>query len=196
MSALRISDVRAAMPAAPGYAPVPRAGAVLGVAVHHSASAHPATGLTLETAQTVFEYHVRGHGWPHGGYHYVIRPTGLVEYALDEAVPGLHAGFSDPDDALGLEHGQYWNAHYLAVCVLGWFDSDRVLNGQLIPNHFTRPTEPQWAALLALTREVCARHGLPPASVQGHRELRGCRTACPGAHLDLAALRSALAAPA
>ena len=189
-----IADVRAEMPRDPhAPAPAPRTGPVLGVAVHHSATAHPATGLSLDTAHTVFEFHVRGRGWPHGGYHYLIRPTGLVEYALDEAVPGLHAGFSDPDDTLGLERGQFWNQHYLAVCLLGWSQSDRQLDGRRVPNYFTRPTAAQWAALLALAAELCARYSLPVENVRGHHELAGCHTRCPGALLDLAALRAALA---
>ena len=194
MSGLRVVDVRAAMPVRPeSPPPAARAGPVLGVAVHHSATAHVANGLALDTARTLFQHHVWRRGWAHGGYHYCIRPTGLVEYALDEAVPGLHAGFSDPDDALGLERGQFWNQHYLAVCLLGWFDSDRQIDGQLIPNHFIRPTPPQWGALLALAADLRTRYGVPVDNVRGHRELAGCQTRCPGEHLDLAALRAALA---
>jgi N-acetyl-anhydromuramyl-L-alanine amidase AmpD len=192
MSALRVVDVRAEMPRREG-ALAPRTGAVLGVAVHHSATAHPATGLALDTAHTLFEHHVLERGWQQGGYHYVIRPTGLVEYALDEAALGRHAGFEDPDDVHGLGKGQFWNEHYLAICLLGWFDTDRVFMGQLIPNHFTRPTPPQWAALLALTADLCTRYALPVENVRGHRELAGCRTRCPGTQLDLARLRAELA---
>jgi hypothetical protein len=191
MSALRLVDVRADMPTA-AEPPAPRAGAVLGVAVHHSATAHVITGLSLDTAQTVFDYHVHGRGWAHGAYHYLIRPTGLVEYALDEAVPGLHAGFHDPTDALGLEHGQYWNEHYLAVCLLGWFDTDRTVDGQRVPNHFTQPTPAQWAALLTLLAELRTRYAVPIENVRGHRELAGCRTGCPGALVNLPALRAEL----
>jgi hypothetical protein len=193
MSVLRVSDVRAAMPRPPqAPPPAPRTGPVLGVVVHHSATAHASTGLALDTAQTIFDYHVHGHGWPYGGYHYLIRPTGLIEYALDEAVPGLHAGFHDPTDALGLEHGQFWNAHYLAVCLLGWFETDRVVEGRAVPNYFTRPTAAQWTALLALLADLRARHSVPVANVRGHRELAGCHTRCPGALIDLDALRAEL----
>ena len=191
MSGPRVVDVRAEMPVRPASPPpAPRSGAVLGIAVHHSATANVANGLSLDTARTIFEHQVFGRGWAHGGYHYCIRPTGLVEYSLDEAVAGFHAGFVDPGDRLGLEHGQFWNEHYLAVCVLGWFESDRRIGGQRIPNHFTRPTPPQWDALVALVADLRARHDLPADSVRGHRELAGSRTRCPGAHLDLAALRA------
>jgi hypothetical protein len=197
---LRLSDVRASMPGR-GPAPALRAGPILGVAVHHSATAHPATGLSLDTAQSVFHYHVHGRGYDHGGYHYLVRPTGLIEYALDEAVPGYHAGFADPDDALGLERGQYWNHHYLAVCVLGWFEDDRQISsptGQpvTIPNYFTRPTAAQWQSLLGLLRDLRQRHAIRVENIRGHHELAGCRTRCPGANVDLEALRRALLAPA
>jgi N-acetyl-anhydromuramyl-L-alanine amidase AmpD len=191
LTAVRIVDVRDEMPARPGSTPLPRSGDVLGIAVHHSATANVANGLSLDTARSIFEHQVFRRGWSHGGYHYLIRPNGLVEYALDEAVPGFHAGFVDPDDELGLEHGQYWNEHYLAVCVLGWFESDRRIGETPIPNHFVRPTTVQWQALLELVADLRARHGLPPDRVRGHRELTGCHTRCPGEHLDLAALRAA-----
>lgn len=192
MSGLRLVDVRAEMPVRPGGPPpAPRTGEVLGVAVHHSATANRANGLSLDTARTIFEYQVSARGWQHGGYHYCIRPNGLVEYALDEAVPGFHAGFVDATDELGLERGQFWNEHYLAVCVLGWFESGRAIAGQAIPDRFVRPTEPQWSALVTLVRDLRARYRLPADSVRGHGELRGCRTRCPGTNLDLAALRAA-----
>jgi N-acetyl-anhydromuramyl-L-alanine amidase AmpD len=191
MGELRVVDVRGEMPVRPGSPPPgQRTGAVLGVAVHHSATANVANGLSLDTARTIFEHQVLRRGWQHGGYHYVIRPNGMVEYALDEAVPGFHAGFVDPTDELGLERGQFWNEHYLAVCVLGWFESGRQIAGRPVPDYFTRPTDRQWSALVALVADLCARYRLPADSVRGHGELRGNRTRCPGRNLDVAALRA------
>lgn len=191
MSEMRVVDVRAEMPVRPGSpSPAPRTGAVLGVAVHHSATANVANGLSLDTARTIFEHQVLRRGWQHGGYHYCIHPNGVVEYALDEAVSGFHAGFVDPTDELGLERGQFWNEHYLAVCVLGWFESGREIAGRPIPDHFIRPTQRQWNSLVTLVADLRARYRFPAACVRGHGELNGCRTRCPGKNLDVAALRA------
>jgi N-acetyl-anhydromuramyl-L-alanine amidase AmpD len=180
-----------------GSAPaLPRQGPVMGLAVHHSAKINPATGLSTATAQTIFEEQMRHAGWDHGAYHYLIRPNGLIEYALDEAVPGYHAGFTDPEDRLGLEHGQYWNEHYLAVCLLGWFDSGRQVRGaagpRVVPEFFTHPPAAQWQALLGLIQVLRERHSLRVENIRGHRELAGCQTRCPGGNIDLDALRTAL----
>jgi N-acetyl-anhydromuramyl-L-alanine amidase AmpD len=197
MDDLRIRDVRSQMPTGAHIAAAKRMGAILGVAIHHSASAHPASGLSIETAHSIFLDHVQNRGWEHGGYHYVIRPNGEIEYALDETVAGYHAGFNDPTDALQLERGQFWNQHYLGVCAAGWFDNDRQYKSaegqaQPIPNRFTRPTEAQWRAVVGLAAQLCERYAIPTENVRGHRELSGCRTRCPGANFDLEALRAAV----
>jgi hypothetical protein len=197
MTNLHIVDVRAEMPSAATASTARRTGPVLGVAIHHSAAVSPATGLSRATARSIFEMHVFERGWDQGGYHYLVRPNGLIEYALDEALPATHAGFVDADDTFGLEHGQYWNQHYLAVCLLGWFDSDRMAAGSngeacAIPDHFTRPPAAQWRSALDLIQHLRARYAFPVENVRGHRELAGCRTGCPGANLNLDALRTAI----
>lgn len=187
---LRLVDVRDAMPTR-GVAP-PRVGGVHGVAIHHSATANVANGLGLDDARSIFGHQVERLGWSHGGYHYCIRPNGIVEYCLDESIGGFHAGFVDSDDELGLEHGQFWNEHYLAICVIGWFETGRSSAGRTIPDHFVEPTAPQWTSLVELVVDVCARHDVAPSDVRGHRELTGCATRCPG-QLDVTALRREVA---
>jgi N-acetyl-anhydromuramyl-L-alanine amidase AmpD len=182
------------MPRLGDIASFARRGEVTGVAVHHSATANGVTGVGMDSAATIFRHHVEGLGWSRGGYHYLIHATGLVEYALDEAASAPHAGFADPDDRLGLERGQYWNEHFLSVCLLGWFEADRSASGGPIPNRFTKPAPAQWRALLALLGDLTGRYGLDPASVRGHRELEGCATRCPGVNVELAALRAELGA--
>jgi len=190
MTGLRIRDVRAAMPNYQHYRDSQRTGVVTGIAVHHSATANRITGLSMDEAATIFRYHVETLGWGHGGYHYLVHPNGLIEYALDERIPAFHAGFSDPGDQLHLERGQYWNNHLLAVCLLGWFERDRVLgDGVAIPNRFIAPTSGQWRALVELVAELARRYAIAPDAIKGHRELAGCRTVCPGANVDLDALR-------
>jgi len=199
MDDLRVRDVRSQMPGGNHIHSARRTGDILGVAIHHSASVHPSSGLSLDTAQSIFQDHVQNRGWEHGGYHYVVLANGLIEYALDEAVAGYHAGIKDPTDALQLEQGQFWNRHYLAVCVAGWFEDDRRYKGpdgqrHLIPNRFTRPTEAQWRAVVGLVVQLCERYAIQAENVRGHRELTGCRTRCPGANFDLDGLRAAVLA--
>lgn len=182
------------MPNHPVYRDRRRAGAVTGVAIHHSATANRITGLSMDDAYTVFNHHVHVLGWEHGGYHYLIRPNGVIEYALDEEIPAFHAGFRDPANELNLEHGQYWNNHLLAICVLGWFERDRTVErGTVkIPNRFTAPTPRQLESLIDLLRAMFDRYGIGPETVKGHRELTGCSTRCPGANVDLDLLRARL----
>ena len=169
-----------------------RQGPVAGVAVHHSATANRVTGVSMEDAATIFRHHVEGRGWSRGAYHYLIHPTGLVEYALDESASAPHAGFADRADRLQLEQGQYWNEHFLSVCLLGWFEPDRSGPAGPIPNRFTNPAPAQWRALVALLSDLTGRYDLDPETVRGHGELEGCSTRCPGVNVDLAALRTEL----
>jgi hypothetical protein len=194
---LKIKDVRAEMPNYENYKDWQRGGSILGIAIHHSATADRATGAPLGNAHTFFDYHVNQRGWTHGGYNYVITGSGEIEYALDEKIAAYHAGFSDPDNSEGLEHGQYWNNHYLAICLAGWFSQNRSYRDndghtQPIPNNFTGPSAAQMQALLTLIRQLCQKYGVPVDNVRGHRELSGNATTCPGPSLDPAQIRATL----
>lgn len=195
---LTVIDRRAEMPNYSRYKDTRRVSAVTGIAVHHSGTADWHTGSPTGTARVIFHYHVHALGWEHGGYHYIITPRGHIEYALDEQIPAYHAGFDDPDDLEHLESGQYWNHHYLAICVAGWFDQDRRVvdtygKSSIIPNRFTKPSRAQQRALIALIQHLRHKYGIPITHVQGHRELKGSNTTCPGLNLDLDQLRAQLA---
>jgi LysM repeat protein len=197
--ALNIKDVRAQMPNYENYKDWQREGQISGIAFHHSATADRNTGEPVGNAQTFFDYHVNVQGWAHGGYNYVIPADGQIEYALDEKIAAYHAGFRDPDDSEGLEHGQFWNNHYLAICLSGWFSEGRTYrdaNGQtqLIPNNHTGPSEAQMQSLLALIQQLRQKYDIPVENVRGHRELAGNSTTCPGQNLDPAELRAKLRA--
>ncbi|MBE0467488.1 MAG: N-acetylmuramoyl-L-alanine amidase, partial [Candidatus Desulforudis sp.] len=63
----------------------------------------------------------------------------------------------------------------------------------LIGNLEVRPPYPeQVQALTGLLKRLAAEYRIPQAHVLGHREVAGAATACPGRHLDLAALRRTL----
>lgn len=193
--ALNINDVRAQMPNYENYKDWQRDGKILGIAVHHSASADRSTGAPIGNAQSFFNYHVNVRGWVHGGYNYVITGSGQIEYALDEKISAYHAGFKDPDNSEGLEYGQYWNNHFLAVCLAGWFSDNRTYQdsgGQVhqMPNQYTSPTEAQMQSLLALIKHLRSKYNIPVENIRGHRELRGNGTTCPGHNFDPAELRA------
>jgi len=189
------------MPNYAAYKDWQRRGDVTGLAVHHSATASKATGEPVGDARAFFSYHVNVRGWTHGAYHYVVLPDGVVQYALDEKIAGFHAGFKDAGNVHNLEAGQYWNNHYLAVCLVGYFEKGRTWiqggSGAVvyrIPDVHTTPTMAQMESLLKLAHHLMGKYGFPVANVRGHRELVGCNTRCPGFELDLDALRRALVA--
>jgi len=197
--ALDIKDVRAEMPNYEEYKDWQRDGEILGIAVHHSATADRETGAPLGDAYTFFDYHVNVRGWSHGGYNYVISGDGQIQYALDEKISAYHAGFKDPDNAEGLEQGQYWNNHYLAICLSGWFADNRTYrdaDGQIqpIPNDYTSPGDVQMNPLVALIQYLRQKYNIPVENVRGHRELAGNSTTCPGLNFDPAVLRATLQA--
>lgn len=196
---LKIKDVRAEMPNYANYKDWQRSGLILGVAIHHSATADRTTGAPIGNAHTFFDYHVNQRGWAHGGYNYVITGSSEVEYALDEKIAAYHAGFADPDNSEGLEQGQYWNNHYLAICMAGWFSQGRTYRddsgrAQPIPDNFTSPSPAQMESLLALLQQLRKKYNIPVENVRGHRELAGNATTCPGPNIDPAQLRAALRA--
>lgn len=196
---LDIKDVRAEMPNYETYKDWERDGDILGIAVHHSGTADRVTGAPTGDAYTFFNYHVNVRGWAHGGYNYVIPGDGQIQYALDENISAYHAGFKDPDNSEGLEFGQYWNNHYLAICLSGWFGDDRPYydpsdQPQQIPNNYTTPSEAQTESLLGLIQHLRQKYDIPVENVRGHRELAGNSTACPGLNFDPAELRAQLKA--
>jgi LysM repeat protein len=196
---LDAKDVRAEMPNYENYRDWQRDGEVKGIAVHHSATADHSSGRPVGNALTFFDYHVHTRGWAHGGYNYVITAEGRIEYALDEKISAYHAGFKDPDNSAGLEFGQFWNNHYLAICLAGWFSEDRTYRDpdgqtQLIPNDFTVPTDSQMQSLLELIQHLRQKYHIPVENVRGHRELAGNSTTCPGHNFDPAELRAKLQA--
>lgn len=196
---LTIKDVRAEMPNYATYKDWQRSGPIVGIAIHHSATADRTTGAPLGNAHTFFDYHVKERGWAHGGYNYVITGSGEIEYALDEKIAAYHAGFADPDNSEGLEQGQYWNNHYLAICLAGWFSQGRTYKDsagrtQSIPNNFTGPSAAQMESLLGLIQQLRRKYNISVDNVRGHRELAGNATTCPGPTLDPAQIRATLRA--
>lgn len=198
---LKIKDVREKMPNYNAYKHWQRSGAITGIAIHHSATADLQTGAPVGDAFTFFDYHVNTRHWTHGGYNYVLLPDGTLQYALDEKISGYHAGFKDPNEMYDLEYGQYWNNHYLAICLSGWFENGRTQcdrQGQVvhhIPDSHTLPTPAQMEALKKLVLHLMEKYNIPLENVRGHRELTGSSTLCPGPNFDLDAFHASLSEP-
>lgn len=101
--------------------------------------------------------HVTNRGWQDIGYHYLVRRDGEIECGRMESVVGAHA--------------EGHNAKSIGVAWAG----------------IEKPTGPQYATLLRLTRELLGRYGLGVHRVFGHREL-GALKACPV--IDMIAFRT------
>ena len=196
---LRITDVRSQMPNYEAYKHWQRKVIIRGIAIHHSATADRQTGAPIGDASIFFNYHVNVRGWTHGGYNYVLLPDGTLQYALDEKIAGYHAGFKDPNNVHNLEHGQYWNNHYLAICLVGYFENGRTWRDQqgqvhAIPDSHTTPTPAQMETLQKFMLHLMGKYNIPVQNVRGHRELTGTNTRCPGLNFDMDGLRALLRA--
>ncbi len=124
------------------------------------------TGAEEKNARQVCDYH-RRLGWQDVGYHYLIERDGVVVPGRPPSMRGAH-------------------------CLAGRMNH-KALGIALIGNLEKRPPFPaQLAALKGLLKRLMREYRIPPANVLGHREVPGAATACPGRHLDLAAVRAAL----
>lgn len=128
------------------------------------------TGAEEKNTAQIRNYH-RRLGWRDIGYHFVIEKDGL-------AVPGRVLSERGAHCVAG-----GMNALALGVALIGNFEE-------------RRPYPEQSAALQELLSRLMREYRIPVSQVLGHREVNGAATLCPGRHLDLAALRRTLTAPA
>lgn len=111
----------------------------------------------------------RQRGFAEIGYHWIIEDGGNVEIGRDEMRIGAHA------------HG--FNSDSIGVCVTG--------HGDLYDFNAH-----QYAALIALVREIMTRYGIDADHVIGHREVRTIAggpepgKTCPGTKVNMDAIRS------
>ncbi|MBQ8698503.1 MAG: N-acetylmuramoyl-L-alanine amidase [Schwartzia sp.] len=124
------------------------------IVIHHTEIADMELG---GTAALIHEMH-KQNGWAGIGYHYFIRPDGMIEQGRQPPMVGAHA-WQNNQDTVG-------------VCVAGNFDRDR-------------PTREQMDAVKELTAWLCRRYGLDSGKrgvIVGHRDLNE-DTTCPGKYL-------------
>ncbi|MBQ7515190.1 MAG: N-acetylmuramoyl-L-alanine amidase [Schwartzia sp.] len=124
------------------------------IVIHHTEIADMAKG---GTAAMIHALHKRK-GWAGIGYHYFIRPDGMIEQGRQPPMAGAHAWQN--------------NENTVGVCLAGNFNE-------------SRPTEAQMAAAKELAAWLCRAYRLAPGKrgvIVGHRDLNE-GTTCPGKYL-------------
>lgn len=141
-----------------------RMGRVQRVTVHHSATVVRGTSSATSIAaiRGIQRHHQQQNGWGDIGYHYLIDPAGRVWTGRGIEWQGAHAG--DPTR----------NRSNVGICLLGSF----------VPDEQGAPPPAQLAALEALLVSLAVEHGLEPADILTHKELKD--TACPGPYVQTA----------
>jgi len=114
------------------------------------------------TAADIDRMH-RKRGFREIGYHYFIRKDGMVETGRDLSQPGRFETGA---------HSEGENAMSIGICVEGGVTLAAINVG--VDNR----TPAQIKAQIALIRELLVR--FPNAKVQGHRDMPGAATQCPG----------------
>ena len=129
------------------------------IVIHYSATAIDGRPITAAEIDT---WH-RQRGFAEIGYHYFIRRDGTVETGRDVSEPGLFETGA---------HSQGENGASIGICYEGGVT-------QANPNKgFDTRTPERTAAMIRLIRELLVR--FPDAEVEGHRDMPGAATQCPG----------------
>lgn len=116
------------------------------ITIHHSAT-------DSGSAKSFAEYHVKTHGWPGIGYHFVILKTGDIEQCWNEEVISYHTSRQ--------------NAGNIGICLVG--------NGTF--------TQKQLSSLIQLIKQLQKKWNIPVSQVKGHREWPHQNTLCPALNM-------------
>lgn len=150
------------------------------VVVHTAAdSRKDASGAHVDTSpETITDWHTwrkpSGRGWPHIGYHAVVRKSGEVVETLPLDQKGIHC------------RDKSMNHKAVGVCFSGHGGDDY----WDIPGEKWTPEQEK--AGIKYLASLCERYGLSPSRVIGHRET-GARKACPGDRIDMDRVRRLVA---
>jgi len=126
---------------------------------------HHTAGRQDGTVNDICKVHFGEHQWSTIGYHYFVAADGTV-YQLK------------PDGEVA-PHSFHYNNNAVAICCSGNF------------NDYPMP-EPQYRALLKLTRQLLSKYKLTEKDVLRHCDLKGNQTECPGRNFDLTTFREDL----
>ena len=121
--------------------------AITHLCVHHSAVAGAVP------VEHVAQYHVEQQGWPGIGYHYYVKPDGLIYLTQRLETVSWHVSHN--------------NEYSVGVCVSGDFT-------------YTPPPDGQIAAAAALLAWLMQTLNIPLEHVMGHKEFPQNDTSCPG----------------
>lgn len=148
-----------------------------GILVHHSAT--PSGNATSFHRAHQQRLDRNGEPWLGLGYHFVIDngaggPDGKVEvgFRWEEQMQGAHCRPANCVD-------NYWNEHTIGICLVGNFE-------------LNRPTNAQYDSLARLVKFLCNRYGIGLDRVQGHGQVTGTNTRCPGRFFSWQELRQRL----
>jgi len=145
-----------------------------GIIVHHSAtqSGNAAEFNSLHQKRT----DRNGEAWLGLGYHFVITngrggADGEVEvgFRWQKQMTGAHCR------PRSCTHN-YWNEHTIGICLVGNFERER-------------PSRAQYKSLAKLIRFLQQRYPIPANAIQGHGDVPGAQTACPGRNFSWWTLR-------
>ena len=148
-----------------------------GIIVHHSATS---SGNAAEfNALHKKRKDRNGEAWLGLGYHFVINngrggTDGKVEvgFRWQKQMTCAHCR------PRSCSHN-YWNDHTIGICLVGKFEH-------------TRPTQAQYNSLAKLIRFLQQRYTIPATAIQGHGDVAGAKTACPGRNFSWWTLRKQL----
>ena len=139
---------------------------VTAIVIHHSASP-----LATEV-EHIRAWH-RAKGWRDIGYHWLVRQEG----GSATAYMGRRHNLDDRWEPWEYgAHSKGENATSIGICLIGNFDQEAL------------PT-PMWERLVDQCALLCIAMGLDEDAIQGHKEMPGAATACPGRYIPLDVLR-------
>lgn len=121
--------------------------AITHLCVHHSAAA------ATVPVEHVAQYHVEQQGWPGIGYHYYVKPDGVIYLTQRLETVSWHVSHN--------------NDYSVGVCVSGDFT-------------YNPPPEGQIATAAALIAWLMQTLTIPLAHIMGHKEFPQNDTSCPG----------------
>jgi N-acetylmuramoyl-L-alanine amidase-like protein len=148
-----------------------------GIIVHHSATS-TGNAVMIDTMHKKRKDR-NGEAWLGLGYHFVISngrggTDGKVEvgFRWPKQMTGAHCR------PRSCTHN-YWNEHTIGICLVGNFEH-------------SRPTPAQYNSLAKLIRFLKERYPIPANAIQGHGDVAGAKTACPGRNFSWWTLRQRL----
>lgn len=123
------------------------------IVIHYSA-----TPVELDFSASDIDAMHKRRGWNGIGYHKYIRKSGIVEKGRDLNEQGAHV--------------KGHNHHSIGICYEGGVYQDDPNTG------LDTRTQEQKEAMVRVIRELLVRY--PNAKVEGHRDMPGAATQCPG----------------